>query len=274
MTLFSVDENRCKGEGICVDECPARNIVINESTGLPEPIPGAEEFCINCGHCVVVCPHGAISHRSMSPDECPPVIKELTFNPEHVEHLLRARRSIRTYKKKHVEKEKIERLIHIARYAPSGHNLQPVRWLVIYDSDRVSHLASIVMDWMRELIKQKNPLAILLHMDRLVERWESGNDPICRGAPHVIVTHAQADERTAQPACTIALTYLDLTAPSFGLGTCWAGYFHAASNIWPPMQDALNLPDGHACFGAMMIGYPKYTYHRLPKRNTPQITWI
>ena len=72
---------------------------------------------------------------------------------------------------------------------------------------------------------------------------------------------------------TIALSYLDLAASSFGLGTCWAGYFHAAATMWPPMRNAVDLPERHTCFGAMMIGYPKYTYHRLPLRNEPRITW-
>lgn len=40
-----------------------------------------------------------------------------------------------------------------------------------------------------------------------------------------------------------------------------------------PLQKALALPKGHASFGAMMVGYPRHTYHRLPLRNPPVITW-
>jgi hypothetical protein len=39
------------------------------------------------------------------------------------------------------------------------------------------------------------------------------------------------------------------------------------------MQKALALPEDHISFGAMMIGYPKYKYHRLPLRKEPQIIW-
>ena len=94
-----------------------------------------------------------------------------------------------------------------------------------------------------------------------------------RGTPHLIVAHAQKALATAQSACTIALTYLDLAAPSFALGTCWAGYFNTAANLYPPLEKDLDLPEGHQCFGAMMIGYPKYPYHRLPLRKDPPITW-
>ena len=89
----------------------------------------------------------------------------------------------------------------------------------------------------------------------------------------MIVAHAYKNDRSAPAACTIALTFLDLAAMSFGLGACWAGYFNAAANFWPPMQKALSLPEGHISFGAMMVGHPRFQYQRLPLRNEPKITW-
>lgn len=77
----------------------------------------------------------------------------------------------------------------------------------------------------------------------------------------------------APHACTIALTYLELAATSMGLGTCWAGYFNVAATSFPPMQEALALPPGHQAFGSMMVGCPKFSYHRLPLRNPPAISW-
>lgn len=273
MSLFSVDQEKCKHDGLCVDECPAGIIEFKDKESPPTPTRDAEELCINCGHCVAICPHGALSHRLMGPESCPPVIKDRLLDPEHVEHFLRSRRSIRTFKKQPVDRNIIEKMIDIARYAPSGHNLQPVKWLVIHDSDEVRKLAEMVIEWMRFMLKEQSAIAQTLHMDRVVESWEAGMERICRGAPHVIVTHAPKDERTAPAACTIGMTYLELSAPSFGLGACWAGYFNAAANFWPPMEQALGLPEGHGCFGAMMVGYPKYKFQRMPLRNEPQIMW-
>jgi len=71
--------------------------------------------------------------------------------------------------------------------------------------------------------------------------------------------------------CTIALTYLELAALSFGLGTCWAGYAHMATAL-PSIQEVLNLPEGRQCFGAMMVGYQKFDYHRIPLRKM-NVTW-
>jgi nitroreductase/NAD-dependent dihydropyrimidine dehydrogenase PreA subunit len=273
MSLFVVDQEKCKRDGVCVAECPMGIIELKGENLVPTPTGDAEKLCINCGHCVAVCPHGAFSLRKMKPSQCPMVRSDWLLEPERVEHFLRARRSIRTYKDRPVERKVLTKLIDIARFAPSGHNIQPVRWLVIYDSDEVRHLAGLVIDWMRQMMKEHGPIAKAMHMDRVVDAWEAGIERICRGAPHVIVTHASKDERAAPAACTIALSYLELAAPSFGLGACWAGYFNAAANLWPAMQESLALPEGNTSFGSMMVGYPTYTYHRLPLRNDAKITW-
>ena len=71
----------------------------------------------------------------------------------------------------------------------------------------------------------------------------------------------------------IAMTHLELAAIAYGLATCWAGYFTGAAKTWPPMQEALALPEDHELAYAMMIGYPKYKYQRIPVRNAADITW-
>jgi nitroreductase/NAD-dependent dihydropyrimidine dehydrogenase PreA subunit len=273
MSLLTVDQEKCKRDGICSEACPMGIIEFKDKDAFPSLIDGGNKLCIRCGHCVAVCPHGAMSHAIMKPEECQSVNVDWLFGPEQVEHFLRYRRSIRNYKNKQVEQETLTQLINVARFAPSAHNFQPVKWLVIYEKDEVQRMAGCVIDWMRHLIKENSPLVASMHLNRVVSFWEKGNDLICRNAPHVIVAHAHKDDRTAPAACTIALTYLELAAPSFDLGTCWAGYFNAAATLWPPMQQELGFPEGNVNFGAMMIGYPKFKYHRLPLRNDAEIIW-
>jgi len=272
MSLFTVNEEKCKRDGHCVAECPARIIEMKSKKSFPAPIGGAEELCINCGHCVAVCPHGAMTLRTMKPEDCPPLRKDFLPSLEQTEHFFRARRSIRTYKSKPVDKATLNKLIEMARYAPSGHNLQPVHWLVIDSADEMKRLAALVVDWMRIMIKDHPEVAEPMHFDRVVAAWESGLDRVLRGAPQLIVAHGQALP-VVQSACVIALAYLELAAFAKGLGACWAGYFNAAATFYPPMQQALALPEGHLSYGAMMLGYPKFQYHRLPLRNEPKITW-
>ncbi len=273
MSYFVIDKDKCRRDGICVDECPLRLLTIEDVSSVPSPVEGAEQMCIKCGHCVSVCPNGAFSLADMKPDDCPPVKKDMVLSIEQVEHFLRSRRSIRTYQEKEIEREAMRKLIDIARYAQTGKNSQLIDWLVIHSGAEVKKMASMTIEWMRHLIKEDHPVASSFGLRGVVKAWDSGYDIICRGAPGLVVAHAPKEYAAAQVDSAIALTFLDLAAPSFGLGTCWAGYFMMAASHWPPLQDALVLTEGHACFGAMMIGYPKYRYHRLPLRREPNIVW-
>jgi len=273
MNLFTIDQNKCKQDGICAKECPVGIISFSGKGSFPAPVEGTASLCINCGHCVAVCPHGAFSLQTMKSEDCAPVQKDQIPGPDSIEHFLVTRRSIRRYKDQPVDRDTLSRLINMASYAPSGHNSQPVNWLVIENKDEVHRLAGLVIDWMRHMVKENPGMALPMHMDKIVDVWDGGKDRICRGAPHVIVAHSPKTLMTAPAACYTALTYLELSAYAMGLGACWAGYFYAAANFYPPMQQALGLPEGHSSFGAMLIGHPQYRYHRVPLRNKPKITW-
>lgn len=273
MTLFSIDESKCKKDGICVAECPACLIEMKTPDSNPTPIQGAENLCIKCGHCVAVCPHAALTLNFMSPSNCAEVIKSELPSAEQVELLMKSRRSIRTYRDKPVDRATLERLIEIARHAPSGHNSQPVSWRVYESREELHRLVGITVDWMRFMVKNAPQIAAMMHFDLVISAWERGKDRILRGAPNLVIAHAPADLMPAQAACIIALTYMELHAASLGLGTCWAGYFNAAATMYQPMKDALELPPGHQSFGALMMGYPKYPYKRVPARNIPAVSW-
>ena len=158
MGLLVIDESKCKKDGICAGECPVAIIQLQEGDGYPELVPGGDAVCLICGHCVAVCPHGALSHEKIPIKDCPSIKKELTINEEQAVQFLRSRRSVRFYKEQPVEKDKIQRLIEIARYAPTGSNSQLVEWLVFTDKAKINKLAELTVDWMRHILKVDPPI--------------------------------------------------------------------------------------------------------------------
>lgn len=271
MSLFSIDHTKCSRDGFCVRDCPAGIITMNG--GVPEPLEGAEKFCINCGHCVAVCPHGALSLQSMPVEECLPLQKSWRIPPEQMKQLLKGRRSVRLYKQQEVAHETLEQVLDLARYAPSGKNSQPLSWIVIQKPERVRELAGMVIDWMRAQVEERSMLAKMLNFAGLISVWDTGYDGILRGAPHLIVTHAPQANTSAVVDASIALTYTELAALSFELGSCWAGYFHIASMQSEELQAALGLPEKHQCTGSLMLGYPGIQHQRIPLRNEARIAW-
>ena len=272
MALIEINSQTCNKDGICAAVCPGNFINFNKGE-LPVEIDDIDELCIRCGHCVAACPSASLQHAEIPLELCQSIQKELLLSAEQSEQFLRGRRSIRNYKDKSVSRETVQKLIETARCAPTGHNTQTAEWLVLSDRDELNRLVAIVAEWMRWMLANMSEFALSMHMDSTLERLEAGEDVVLRGAPVLIIAHAHKDDMMASQTCTIALSYLELAATGMELGGCWAGYFNAAASTFPPMKKALGLPEGHQCFGAMMLGYPKFRYHRLPVRKTPSITW-
>ena len=171
MNTIEVNKKTCKGDGRCVEICPIQILKMNDKERIPEFIPGGGDLCINCGHCFALCPHGSIKLSTMNVEDSIPLDYSKLPDARQVELFLKARRSIRIYKDEPVTKESIEKLIDIARYAPSGINRQPVNWAVIMGKKKVHDLGELVVKWMEELLKAKSPIAESLHFDHLVESW-------------------------------------------------------------------------------------------------------
>ena len=273
MSLLIVDENKCKQDGFCVRDCPTAIIRLKDKESYPEMIWGSEKFCLTCGHCVAVCPHGAMSHKMVPIDDCPTIQKELAIDEAQVVQFLRSRRSIRFFKDQTVEKEKIRRLIEIARYAPTASNNQLVEWLVFNDKDTIREFAELSADWARALLEKDPQAAKMPYLPGIVAAWDAGYDAVLRGAPVLVVASAPKEDLNGTVNLTLALSYLELAAPSMGLGACWAGLLKGALLAWPPLQKAIDLPENHTHFYPMMLGYPKAKYFRLPERKPPRITW-
>ena len=71
---------------------------------------------------------------------------------------LRSRRSIRFFKTGRWN-GKAPALIEIARYAPSGGNLQMVEWPVFTDADKIRAIAERTVEWMR-MVLEKAPESV------------------------------------------------------------------------------------------------------------------
>lgn len=264
MALTTVDREKCTQCGLCARACPVGIVVLED--GFPRTIEKIEKGCVTCGHCVAICPPGALEHCRMTPEDCTPLAPDWRISPERMSQLVKARRSMRRFRPEPVDRATIEALLDAVRYAPTGMNIQSVRWLVILDSAKVQRLAAEAIDWVRALGDAPGARGML-------KAWEMGRDPILRGAPHLLVAYGHADDVPVTFSAVVALATAELAAPSFGLGTCWAGFLHQAANSSPRVQAALELPPNCRMCGAVMLGYPELEFARIPARRPAQVTW-
>ena len=265
--MKTLDKDLCIKCGTCAVNCPMGLIEMIE---LPEVPTQSQFLCNQCGHCEAICPEGAIGVLNSTDDD----LKDMTtISPQEIGLHMKSRRSIRQYEDKPVEKEKLEEIFDIVRYAPSAGNGQPVQWTVFNDPEKVNEIAEASMESMRKISKTDSPLNDVIPLASFVEAWENGMGTILRDAPCLVVAQAPEDNMLAVGDGMIALTHLDLALPSFGLGGCWAGLFNIICNEDPSLKDIVGIPKENNIIYPFMVGYPKYEYQRIPERNKADITW-
>ncbi len=271
--VISIDPELCNDCGICVKVCSYSIICTDPSVKTPFVPEELGAYCSKCGHCEAFCPAGAIEskfetvHLECSGSPGPEV------TAKGLGQYLAKRRSVRHYTPEAVDRETIEQIFDIVRYAPTGMNLQPVHWMIIHDKEKVRNITSMTIEWMEKVVSGEIEHPLKQVIPGIIRSYEKGNDPICRGAPHLAIAHASEMMGTAKVDSLIAMSWFDIVAPSFGLGTCWAGFVSIAANEYKPLLDELELPEGHSFQYAIMFGHPAYKVNSIPGRDLAKLTW-
>ena len=273
MGLLIVDESKCKQDGICAAICPSHVIGLGGKDKFPKIPTRLENGCIQCGHCVSVCPHGALDHRLVPKASCPPIDPSLLITERQAEQFLRSRRSVRVFKDDKVEKEKIQRLIEIARYAPTAGNSQPITWRVVTDRKTLERTADLTADFLQHVIDTRQKGDYPVYYPAMVKGHKAGQDPIVRRAPVLLIASTPEMRSNGTVDISLAFSYLELMAPNLGLGTCWAGLVYSALLNDARVRELLGLPEDAGHYYAMLLGYPKFKFQRLPMRRPPKIDW-
>jgi nitroreductase/NAD-dependent dihydropyrimidine dehydrogenase PreA subunit len=278
MALFTVDMDKCVKCGACSEVCLSKAVVSGNDG--PEP---AHDICIRCGHCVAVCPTAAIQHSKAPLAEQTPRGKGTALTGQAAEEFLRARVSVRKYQNKPVPREEVEQVLNIAKHALTARNSQGISYVVIDDPTVLACVKEAVVSRSEYEIEhglamdeEYDPCYPDLKITMAARYRKDGEDTVLWGAPCLIL--ALADKTKAlnpREGAVFCLTYAHLYAQAAGLGCCWAGAVeNAVGHKWPPMIEALDMGDDFSNItGALMIGYPKYTYQRLVGRDRLTVRW-
>ena len=147
--------------------------------------------------------------------------------------LIENRRSIRNFKDKAVEAEKIELLVEAALRSPSSRGFNPWEFVVVTEPDLIRQLSASKAhgsSWMANA-----PLAFVVCGDpERSDVWVEDT--------------------------SIATTFIHLAAASLGLGSCWIQIRERAHNdnksAEAYIQEVLNIPTRLKILSIIAIGYP------------------
>ena len=175
--------------------------------------------------------------------------------------IIRNRRSIRKYLLKNVPSHLISKIIEAARWAPSAHNAQPWRFLVINDEKIKRELAeAMAMEWEKDLAQ--NGMLPEERETLIKESIRKFTQP-----PVIIIAFLTMDEMHKYPdkkrreaeyimavqSVAAAIQNLLLAAYFEGLGACW----YCAPLFCPEtVKKVLGVPKNFEPQALITVGYP------------------
>jgi len=165
--------------------------------------------------------------------------------------ILRGRRSIRRYLPTPVEPEKIRACLEAARLAPSAHNAQPWRFVVVDDpglKDRLTAAAFSGIYSGSKFAARAPVLIVLLAKRGFVAHHLGGR---FQNVHYHLIDMGIAGE------------HIVLQAEELGLATCWMGWFN-----YRRVRKVLKIPRKFKVVAMIPLGYAEKRPTREPPRRT------
>lgn len=259
----------CIGCGKCVKDCAVGVLALKD--GRPTIRSGKDALCMDCRHCVVVCPEGAIEVNGISADDCRMLSDMPIPPPDEVANLIMSRRSIRNFAPVDVPRGDIEALLDALKHVPTGCNIRHLVFSVVSGRDKMDELRKRTV---AALEAHEADLPEFLRSALSATKKNPSVDPFFRNAPHLLIVKGDPKAVTPQIDCAAACAYFDILAQSHGFGTTWCGFLKIIIDAAPEVADIFSIPRG-APFYAMMFGEPMVDYARCVNRSDgARIEWI
>jgi F420 biosynthesis protein FbiB-like protein len=192
------------------------------------------------------------------------------------EGVLFSRRSLRRYTGKPVPAEAIRRLLQAAMWAPSAHDRQPWRWVVITEAEAKAALAHAMGARLRadRLAEGDAPEAVEAALVRSFTRLTTS--PVLVVACSTLAgldlapgsRRWQAEHAMAMQSVAAAIQNLLLAAQAEGLGACWI-----CAPLYCPdaVREVLSLPADWEPQALVTLGYPAETREASPRRAADEV---
>jgi coenzyme F420-0:L-glutamate ligase / coenzyme F420-1:gamma-L-glutamate ligase len=193
-----------------------------------------------------------------------------------IPELLSTRRTVRFYKPDPVPDDLVRALLEAAAQAPSAHNAQSTRYVVIRSAEAKRTLAEAMgRRWRRDLERSGTPEnAIRVELRFSTRRFSDAPALILVGCTmadmDVYPDRARrgAEQTMAVQSAAAGIQNLLLAASANGLGACWC-----CAPLFCPgiVRRALGLPRDFLPQALITIGYPAHTPPVPPRKPLDEI---
>lgn len=287
--LPQIDLARCIACGRCAAVCSTGTLALDDH----RVSIARRSFmgCIGCGQCMAACQKGAIrvSGRRLSPDDVVPLPPRQAVADEF-DGLLLARRSIRRFAAREVEREAVERILAMTSTAPMGIPPTEVGVVVFHGREKVRQFAAEAIASFEKTAARMNPLVLTLMrpfmgkancqmmrefvvplFKQFAAEWREGRDHFTYDAPLALLFHRGPLADPADPH--IAATYAMLAAQSLGLGSCMLGTT-VALDFAGELRTKYGIPKGNKIGLGLAIGHPTAQFTQSIRRQFASVKFM
>ena len=162
-----------------------------------------------------------------------------------------ARRSVRRYKARKVDRTAISILLEAAVHAPTAIHQEPWAFVVIQDRRLLKSLS----DQAKPLFVAEAQEKGLEHAGRSFDIFKYPDYNIFYDATTLILICGRTSAPSYTADCWLAAENLMLAACAMGLGTCVVGSALPALNT-PETKVLLNIPENFIAVAPIIVGYP------------------
>jgi len=271
--MFRVDNEKCVGCGLCIEDCFVKDITFIKDKAFIK-----NKDCIKCGHCIAICPVNAVSTDEYNVNEVIEYDKE-TFHvkSDNLLNFIKFRRTIRKFKDKEIEEEKLLKIIQAGRYTPTAANVQNVSYVVVHD--KIQELRELVLESLNNLAekimknstieKELKYARIWKMMYKVFKRNPNKQDSLFFFSKNIIIITSPNELNAG-----LASSNMELMCNALGLGALYSGFFILASQNSDKIKKFLNLEENTKIVNCMIIGYPDVKYLRTAPRKESSIKWM
>ncbi len=195
--------------------------------------------------------------------------------------LAQSRRSVRKFSEQIVSREDILRVLEAARWAPSNHNRQPWKFIVLEDRRKLTRLAEEIRAELSQKLKSLPEVASGYTGELANYATFFADAPVLIAVVHkrpvsfsaaLLEGVAHPDLVSGEPlSAAMAVQNLLLAAHALGLGTC---VMTAPLILGDLMHRELNLPPGHELTCLVALGYADERPSTPRRKSVEQISEV
>lgn len=247
--MIKIDYEKCIKCYKCIEDCTNSYIMLCSdpmSVNYNRPVLSERGRCIKCGHCIAICPQGAIEDENNESKD---------HRDDELINFMANKRTIRSYiKGSTIEQEKLEKIVYAAQTAPTDRNRKTGKIILI--KELLPTVYYKCLDWLVEDVTKSGTINPLY---KSTVKMANNREKVLGNAEYLVL-FVGLEEYVVDAA--IAAERMQLEAHKLKVATAYRGDMKRAINSQQEIKEMLQIKKNESVLVSFAMGYSDIRYYR------------